>query len=48
LSDRQAQQVGCPEEIAFENGWIDREALLQRAELFHKTNYGKYLKRLAG
>ncbi len=47
LSDRQGQQVGCPEEIAFENGWIDRAQLLDRAELFQKTNYGKYLRRLA-
>ncbi|WP_121629303.1 glucose-1-phosphate thymidylyltransferase RfbA [Tropicibacter alexandrii] len=47
LSDRQGQQVGCPEEIAFENGWIDRAQLLDRAALFQKTNYGKYLRRLA-
>jgi glucose-1-phosphate thymidylyltransferase len=43
LSDRQSQQVGCPEEIAFENGWITREQLMQRADLFKKTNYGRYL-----
>ncbi|MBO9468077.1 glucose-1-phosphate thymidylyltransferase RfbA [Tropicibacter sp. R15_0] len=43
LSDRQSQQVGCPEEIAFENGWIDQAQLAARAELFKKTNYGKYL-----
>ena len=46
LSERQGQQVGCPEEIAFENGWIDRAQLLERAELFSKTAYGAYLKRL--
>ncbi len=46
LSERQGQQVGCPEEIAFENGWIDRDQLLVRAELFKKTNYGAYLSRL--
>lgn len=46
LSDRQGQQVGCPEEIAFEQGWISAEALMQRAELFGKTGYGAYLKRL--
>ncbi|SMX26807.1 Glucose-1-phosphate thymidylyltransferase [Pelagimonas phthalicica] len=43
LSDRQSQQVGCPEEIAFENGWINEAELAARAELFKKTNYGKYL-----
>ncbi|MFW2590044.1 glucose-1-phosphate thymidylyltransferase RfbA [Sagittula sp. SSi028] len=47
LSERQGQQVGCPEEIAFENGWIDREQLLARADLFRKTAYGVYLKQLA-
>ncbi|WP_415918895.1 glucose-1-phosphate thymidylyltransferase RfbA [Tateyamaria sp. SN6-1] len=47
LSDRQGQQVGCPEEIAFEQGWIDREQLLKRARLFGKTGYGAYLKALS-
>ena len=46
LSERQGQQVGCPEEIAFEQGWIDTEQLLKRAEKFGKTGYGAYLKRL--
>ena len=46
LSDRQSQQVGSPEEIAFENGWIDTAQLADRAELFKKTNYGRYLKGL--
>lgn len=46
LSERQGQQVGCPEEIAFEQGWIDAELLMQRAEKFGKTGYGAYLKRL--
>ncbi|WP_299930362.1 glucose-1-phosphate thymidylyltransferase RfbA [uncultured Pelagimonas sp.] len=48
LSDRQSQQVGCPEEIAFENGWISRDQLRARAELFKKTNYGTYLQGLVG
>lgn len=47
LSDRQGQQVGCPEEIAFQQGWIDAEQLETRAALFGKTGYGAYLKRLA-
>lgn len=46
LSKRQGQQVGCPEEIAFENGWIDKEQLLERAEFFRKTAYGEYLRGL--
>lgn len=47
LSERQGQQVGCPEEIAYEAGWIDRAGLLARAEIFRKTEYGRYLQRLA-
>lgn len=46
LSKRQGQQVGCPEEIAFENGWISKEQLLERAEVFRKTAYGEYLRGL--
>lgn len=46
LSERQGQQVGCPEEIAFEKGWISADQLAERAALFAKTNYGAYLRRL--
>jgi glucose-1-phosphate thymidylyltransferase len=46
LSERQGQQVGSPEEIAWEQGWIDRAQMAERVELFRKTGYGTYLKRL--
>ena len=46
LEQRQGQQVGCPEEIAYGKGWIDAAALEARAELFKKTDYGAYLRRL--
>jgi glucose-1-phosphate thymidylyltransferase len=46
LEQRQGQQVGCPEEIAYGKGWIDAAALEARVELFKKTDYGAYLKRL--
>lgn len=46
LSERQGQQVGCPEEIAFQQGWIGPDQLRQRAQLFHKSNYGTYLEAL--
>ncbi len=39
--------IGCIEEIAYRNGWIDREQLLKLAEALKKTEYGKYLKKLA-
>lgn len=47
LQDRQGQQVGCPEEIAYQKRWIDRAQLLAQAELFGKNGYGAYLRRLA-
>jgi glucose-1-phosphate thymidylyltransferase len=48
LESRQGLQVGSPDEIAFSQGWIDREALARRAQLFAKTGYGAYLARLLG
>ena len=39
--------IGCIEEIAYRNGWIDREQLIKLAEPLKKTEYGKYLLRLA-
>ena len=47
LEKRQGQQVGCLEEIAYSNGWITADDLIQRAELFAKNNYGRYLLKLA-
>ena len=43
LSERQGMQSGCPEEIAFVQGWITEAELLELAETFKKTDYGKYL-----
>ena len=48
LQDRQGLQTGCPEEIAFDQGWIDRDQLKARAALFAKNDYGRYLERLLG
>ena len=47
LQMRQGLQCGCPEEIAFEQGWICRERLLAQAAAYAKTDYGAYLLRLA-
>lgn len=46
LSLRQGMQVGSPEEIAYDNGWISDEQLAERADLFGKTEYGAYLRGL--
>ncbi|MFX0543675.1 glucose-1-phosphate thymidylyltransferase RfbA [Roseovarius sp. S4756] len=46
LSMRQGLQTGSLDEIAFAQGWIDREALNRRADLFGKNDYGAYLSNL--
>ena len=46
LEKRQGLQVGSPDEIAFEQGWIDRAHLKERAEVFKKNDYGRNLTRL--
>ena len=46
IQKRQGQQIGCPEEIAFELGLITREELHARAEIYKKNEYGGYLSRL--
>ena len=43
LEARQGLQVGCPDEIAYRAGWIDKAALLARADIFKKNDYGRYL-----
>lgn len=43
LTQRQGLQVGSPDEIAFAAGWIDSDGLAARADLFKKTQYGRYL-----
>ncbi|MGR3637585.1 MAG: glucose-1-phosphate thymidylyltransferase RfbA [Shimia sp.] len=46
LEQRQGLQTGSPDEIAFDQGWISNEQLANRAKLFAKNAYGKYLERL--
>ena len=43
LTERQGQQVGSPDEVAYEMGFITREQLKVRAERFKKNKYGQYL-----
>ena len=43
LEERQGLQAGCPEEIAYELGWISAEDLAARARMFAKNAYGAYL-----
>ncbi|MGF6692109.1 glucose-1-phosphate thymidylyltransferase RfbA [Metapseudomonas resinovorans] len=48
IEHRQGLKVACLEEIAYQNGWIDKERLLIQAKAFGKTGYGQYLFKLAG
>ena len=48
IQKRQGLYVSCIEEIAYNQGWIDREQLLRLAEPLSKTDYGIYLKEIAG
>ena len=48
LEQRQGLQTGCPDEIAYDQGWIDADALRERARKFAKNDYGRYLARLLG
>lgn len=43
LEQRQGLQVGCPDEIAFQQGWIGAGELQVRAKMFAKNSYGAYL-----
>ncbi len=47
LSSRQGLRVACPEEMAYRQGWIDREALLALAEPLVSSGYGDYLRLVA-
>lgn len=46
VEERQGIKVGCPEEIAWRNGWIDDQQLLTSADELAKSGYGTYLRGL--
>lgn len=47
IENRQGIQIAAIEEIAYKNGWIDKEKLLQSANLYGKSNYGSHLRQVA-
>lgn len=46
IEKRQGFKIGCIEEIAFRNGFINEEKLLETAGKYGKSGYGEYLKKL--
>ena len=47
IQKRQSIVISAPEEIAYRNGWIDREKLIESAERYGKSPYGAHLKAVA-
>ena len=47
VEKRQGIKISAPEEIAFRNGWIDKDKLLESAERYGKSPYGAHLKAVA-
>jgi len=47
IENRQGIKISAVEEIAYKNGWIDKEKLLVSANQYGKSNYGKHLKQVA-
>lgn len=43
---RQGYKVACLEEIAYHNGWIGKDSLLERANFLQKSGYGDYLRKI--
>lgn len=48
IEKRQGLKIGCIEEIAYRNGWINDAKMEQLASLYMKSGYGAYLKKLIG
>lgn len=47
IESREGVQISAPEEIAYLNGWIDKETLEKSAALYGKSPYGQHLQNVA-
>ncbi len=47
IENRRGIKISAIEEIAYKNGWIPKDKLLESAELYGKSAYGKHLKQVA-
>jgi len=46
IEKRQGTKIGCIEEVAYRNGFINKDKLMELAEGLKKSGYGEYLRRL--
>jgi len=46
IEKRQGIKISAPEEIAYKNGWIDKNNILRSAECYDRSPYGEHLKRV--
>jgi glucose-1-phosphate thymidylyltransferase len=46
IEKRQSRKIGCIEEVAYRMGFIDHAQLLRLADMYAKSGYGEYLRRL--
>ncbi len=47
IEKRQSQKIGCIEEVAFRMGFINHDQLMKLADLYSKSGYGNYLKKIS-
>jgi glucose-1-phosphate thymidylyltransferase len=47
VEDHQGLKICCPEEIAYKNGWISKEKLMEAGESMKKNEYGQHLLNVA-
>lgn len=47
VEKREGMVISAPEEIAYRNGWIEKEQLVDSAKRYGKSSYGAYLKKVA-
>jgi glucose-1-phosphate thymidylyltransferase len=48
IEKRQGLKIGCIEEVAYRNGWIEDADLERMSIQYQKSGYGDYLKSLTG
>jgi len=44
IEKRKGIKISVPEEIAYINGWVNRETILKLAKRYGKSPYGEYIK----